>query len=75
MTISTGPEAPSSSLERDAQRIRARVGRKLWLSKTVLALETLWPGLWPPAALAGLFISLALLDVPRRCLRGQGRLV
>ena len=35
---------------------------KLFLARAVLAWEALWPALWPAVGIAGLFLSLALLD-------------
>lgn len=38
--------------------------RRLTLSRLVLYWERLWPALWPVIGLLGLFVALALLDMP-----------
>ncbi len=35
-------------------------------TRAVLLFERLWPALWPPLGIAGLFLCLALLDLPGR---------
>lgn len=35
-------------------------------ARAVLLFEALWPALWPPLCVAGLFVCLALLDLPGR---------
>ena len=35
-----------------------------FLARCVLLFEVVWPALWPPVGVAGLFVCLALLDVP-----------
>ncbi len=44
----------------------ARLKRNLGLAAVVLFWERLWPALWPAAAVTGVFLALALLDVPAR---------
>ncbi|MCE9648562.1 MAG: TIGR02302 family protein [Parvibaculum sp.] len=46
-----------------ARRLPRRITRRIGLARALLIWETLWPGLWPAAALAGLFVSLALFGV------------
>ncbi|MGE0717923.1 MAG: DUF4175 family protein, partial [Alphaproteobacteria bacterium] len=56
----TGDRArPRGSLPQAAQR-RVRVAR------LALLWERVWPALWPPAGVAGLFLAVALLDLPAR---------
>jgi len=40
-------------------------GRRL-LARAVLLFEAVWPALWPAAAVIGLFVCAALLDLPER---------
>jgi uncharacterized protein (TIGR02302 family) len=47
----------------DRQRAARRAGNKLGLARAALAWERLWPALWPAAAVAGLFLTAALLDL------------
>ena len=39
-----------------------KLGRKLFLARSALAWEYLWPALWPAVGIAGLFLALALFD-------------
>jgi len=41
-----------------------RLGRQRVLARLALGFEQLWPALWPAIGLAGLFVALALFDVP-----------
>jgi len=43
-----------------------RLKRNLGLAAVVLFWERLWPALWPAASVVGIFLALALLDVPAR---------
>ena len=36
---------------------------KLWLARLALAWEHLWPAVWPALGIAGLFLTVALLDL------------
>jgi uncharacterized protein (TIGR02302 family) len=45
-----------------AARLTARLQRRLWLARSALAWETLWPLLWPVVGVAGLFAALVLFD-------------
>ena len=42
---------------------RRRLERKLALARIVTLWERAWPALWPAAGVAGLFVTLSLLDV------------
>jgi uncharacterized protein (TIGR02302 family) len=42
------------------------LNRNLGLAAIALFWERLWPALWPAASLIGVFLALALLDVPAR---------
>ena len=47
----------------DLKESGAGLGAKLVLARLALAWERLWPIIWPPVAVATIFLSLALLDV------------
>ncbi len=49
-------------MRREAESTPFRI--RLFAARFALFLEDLWPALWPPLAVAGLFIGLALLGVP-----------
>src|SRR5512135_495248 len=40
--------------------------RRLGLAAVALFWERLWPALWPALGLLGVFLALALLDIPAR---------
>jgi len=42
-----------------------RLARRRSLARLIMLFEAVWPGLWPPLGVAGLFLVVALLDVPR----------
>lgn len=42
-----------------------RLRRRRALARAVLLFERVWPAIWPALGLAGLFLCLALLDLPR----------
>jgi uncharacterized protein (TIGR02302 family) len=44
----------------------ARLKRRLDLATVALVWERLWPALWPSVILVGVFVTLALFDVPTR---------
>lgn len=46
------------------QLLRRLAGRRA-LARLVILFERVWPVLWPPLGIAGLFICAALLDLPR----------
>ena len=45
----------------------AALGRRRRLARLALWWEAVWPRAWPVLAVVGLFLVLALLDVPRHC--------
>ncbi len=50
--------------DRHASLLR-RINRRRRQARLVLLFEILWPALWPPLGVAGLFLCLALLNVPQ----------
>ena len=52
---------PGSDLERLLDRLASRRA----LARLAILFERAWPVLWPPIGVAGVFVCLALLDVPR----------
>ena len=42
-----------------------RLDKLRTLARAALLLEAVWPALWPPLAVAGLFLGAALLDLPQ----------
>lgn len=48
-----------------AGNLRHLVTRRRW-ARWVLLFERVWPALWPPLGVAGLFVLAALLDLPAR---------
>ena len=48
------------------RQLRARLGPWLLLARLGLFWERLWPAIWPAVGIAGLFLVLALLDLPTR---------
>ncbi len=46
----------------DAPRLPRRVERRIRIARAVLVWEALWPVLWPPAGLGGVFLVLALFN-------------
>lgn len=57
MDQQTEPDRQASLLQRLRRRRRA--------ARLVLLFEKLWPALWPPLGVAGLFLCLALLGAPQ----------
>lgn len=55
---------PDHGRDRHAPLLR-RLARRRGLARFVLLFEVLWPALWPPIGVAGVFVCLALLDIPR----------
>lgn len=49
-----------------ARRLPPRVERRIGIARILLVWETLWPALWPPVGLAGIFLSLALFGAFQR---------
>ncbi len=56
------PEQPEDATIPLLNRLR----RKRVLARAVLAFEAVWPAIWPGLGVAGAFVVLALLDLPRR---------
>jgi uncharacterized protein (TIGR02302 family) len=58
-------DAPRRNLRNEVNDTRARpiTGSRLLLVRFGLLWEQAWPALWPAAALAGVFLALALLDI------------
>ncbi|QEX24495.1 TIGR02302 family protein [Hypericibacter adhaerens] len=48
------------------RRLKARLGPWLLLARLGLFWERLWPAIWPAVGTVGLFLVLALLDLPTR---------
>jgi uncharacterized protein (TIGR02302 family) len=49
----------------DSDRLLRRLAGRRTLARIAILFERIWPALWPPLAVAGLFICAALLDLPR----------
>ena len=58
------PAKPDPDDDHHAPLLR-RLARRRRLARFVLLFERLWPAIWPPLGVAGLFLCLALFDVPR----------
>jgi uncharacterized protein (TIGR02302 family) len=50
--------------EDDADALTRRLADRRALARAVLWVERLWPALWPPLGVAGLFLVIALLGLP-----------
>ena len=46
--------------------LHRRLAARRRLARLAILFERLWPALWPPLGVAGVFVCLALLGVPRR---------
>ena len=44
--------------------LRRLAGRRV-LARAILLFERVWPALWPAVGVAGVFVCVALLDLPR----------
>jgi uncharacterized protein (TIGR02302 family) len=49
----------------DMDRLLRRLAGRRALARFAIIFERIWPALWPAAGVAGLFICIALLDLPR----------
>ena len=49
----------------DLDRLLRRLAGRRVLARAILLFERIWPALWPAAGVAGLFVCVALLDLPR----------
>ncbi|MCC7273647.1 MAG: DUF4175 family protein, partial [Alphaproteobacteria bacterium] len=58
------PTSVTGDPARPGAALPARASRRVRLARLALLWERVWPALWPPAGIAGLFLILALLDVP-----------
>ena len=47
-----------------ASLLRRLAGRRA-LARAAIVFERVWPAIWPPLGVAGLFVLVALLDLPR----------
>ena len=56
------PEKPDATVVPLLNRLR----RWRVLARLVLGFERIWPAIWPPLGVVGVFATFALLDVPRR---------
>ncbi len=48
----------------DLDRLLRRLAGRRALARSVILFERIWPALWPPLGVAGLFVCGALLDLP-----------
>ena len=46
--------------------LASRLARRRFLARLALGWEAIWPRLWPVLGVLGLFLVLALLEVPQR---------
>ena len=53
--------APGGEFDRLLRRL---AGRRA-LARSAILFERIWPALWPPLGVAGVFVCVALLDLPR----------
>jgi uncharacterized protein (TIGR02302 family) len=49
----------------ETERLIRRLAGRRALARTAILFERIWPVLWPPLGVAGLFVCAALLDLPR----------
>jgi uncharacterized protein (TIGR02302 family) len=52
--------------QRDTEHLLRRLAGRRVLARLALLFERVWPALWPPLGVVGLFLCAALLDLPRR---------
>lgn len=57
--------APTPERQSEVAGLLRRIGFKRALARAALVFESAWPALWPPLGVAGLFLIVALLDLPR----------
>ena len=50
----------------DTEALLRRLQSRRATARAVLLFEQIWPALWPPLGVAGVFVCLALLDLPAR---------
>ncbi len=58
--LTNGPD-----LKNGPDRLLRRLAGRRALARLALLFERVWPALWPPLGVAGLFLCAALLDLPR----------
>jgi uncharacterized protein (TIGR02302 family) len=51
--------------DNETDRLLRRLGSRRLAARAVILFERLWPALWPPLGVAGVFACAALLDLPR----------
>jgi uncharacterized protein (TIGR02302 family) len=51
--------------QHDSDHLLRRLAAHRALARLALLFERIWPALWPPLGVAGLFLCAALLDLPR----------
>lgn len=61
----TPPGAPGADAPDSAVALRASWHRRRAWARAVLLIERTWPRLWPVLGVLGVFVCLALLDIPR----------
>lgn len=49
----------------DLENLLRRLAGRRALAQITILFERLWPALWPPLGVAGVFMCIALLDLPR----------
>jgi len=49
----------------EIDRLLRRLAGRRALARSAILFERIWPNLWPPLGVAGLFVCAALLDLPR----------
>jgi uncharacterized protein (TIGR02302 family) len=52
--------------QHDTEKLLRRLAGRRILARLALLFERVWPALWPPLGVVGLFLCAALLDLPRR---------
>jgi uncharacterized protein (TIGR02302 family) len=57
-------DGPASGEDR-REKLTRTLYRRRALARLVLSFERLWPALWPALGIAGLFVCLALLELPQ----------
>ena len=48
----------------DPASLSRRLAGRRFLARAAILFEAVWPALWPPLAVVGIFLCLALLDIP-----------
>src|ERR1700729_3336115 len=58
------PEPPAPQRHEDINPLLRRLAGHRALARLAILFERVWPALWPPLGVAGLFVCVALLDLP-----------